>query len=625
VFLKRNVTTIKGKTYENFCLVESVSTPRGPRHKVICSLGHLEPGPREHWLALAHKLESSLSGQTSLVLEPETAQLIERVRELAKKSPPLRSASGEDVQRVRVDLVTTTDARPAGAIHVGHQMWKRLGIDQVLADVGLPEKTRTLSEAMVLNRLIRPASEHAMPDWMAHTAISDVLGLQTRQLSDTALYRNLDRLHPKRAMVDAALAARERDLFELDDTIWLYDLTSTYFEGACPINPQAERGYSRDSRPDCKQVVVGLVVNREGFPVAHEIFDGSRTDCTTVDAMLEKLEGRRATRGPATVVVDRGMAFDENLAQIKARHHHYLVAARQGERLEYAEDFTNEVGWEEVIREPSPTNPFQKKSRVWIKKKLEGEELLVLCRSEGRQEKDRAIREKHDQRLREALARLSARVANGRLRQEKKIHEAIGRLRERYSRVGRYYDISYDAATTKLVVREDHAKKASATRLDGAYILKTDRLDLSAEEAWRTYILLTRVETAFRDLKSPLAERPIFHHVARRVQAHIFLCLLAYHLLVAIEHTLLTVGVHTSWATIRATLESHVVNTIVLPLADGRVLSIRKGSEPTADQRAIYHALRMTEQIVKPIKTWHPDSHRSRTQIADSQGISAPV
>jgi hypothetical protein len=228
-------------------------------------------------------------------------------------------------------------------------MWRRLGIDKVLADAGLPETACRLTEAMVLNRLIRPASEHAMPAWMEKTAIGDILGLQTSQIPDSSLYRNLDRIHPKRAAIDKALADRERDLFQLDDTIWLYDLTSTYFEGECPVNPQAERGYSRDSRGDCKQVVVGLVLNQDGFPLAHEIFDGSRTDSTTVDEMLEKLEERRATKGPATVVVDRGMAFDRNIAQITSRGHHYLVAARQGERLEHAEEFMDESGWEEVI------------------------------------------------------------------------------------------------------------------------------------------------------------------------------------------------------------------------------------------------------------------------------------
>lgn len=622
MFLKRNVTKIRGKTYENFCLVESVATPKGPRHRVVCSLGHLEPGPRDHWLSLAHKLESSLSGQSSFGEDPETTELIERVQSEAKRPPSTGPASGEDIQRVRVDLVTTTDIRPAGAVHVGHQMWRRLGVDQVLGSTGLSDATVKLTEAMVLNRLIRPASEHAMPDWMARTAIADVVGIDARHLSDTALYRNLDRLHPKREAIDRALAARERDLFQLDDTLWLYDLTSTYFEGACAVNPQAQRGYARDHRPDCKQVVVGLVLTREGFPLGHEIFEGNRTDKTTIDEMLEKLEGRRTGRGPATVVVDRGMAFDENLAQIKARHHHYLVAARQGERLEYAEDFVDEAGWEEVIREVSPTNPFQKKSRVWIKKKIEGEQLIVLCYSDGREEKDRAIRQRQEKRYLVDLERLSKRVAGGRLRQEKKIHEAIGRLRERYSRVARYYDVSYDATCHAVVVAEDHAKKATAVDLDGAYVLKTDRLDLSAEEAWRTYILLTRVETAFRDLKSPLAERPIFHHTTERVQAHIFLCLLAYHLLVAIEHTLLGVGIHTSWATVREALESHVVNTIILPLVDGRILTIRRSSEPNAQQRAIYHALRIPEQILKPIKTWRADSHRIRSQVAQPQGVS---
>mgnify|MGYP001241984865 CR=1 FL=1 len=189
-----------------------------------------------------------------------------------------------------------------------------------------------LTEAMVLNRLIAPRSEHAMPDWIRRCALAELLQSDFSRLNDEALYRNLDKLHPRREAIESALAERERTLFNLDDTLFLYDLTSTYFEGLAARNPQAQRGYSRDQRPDCRQVVVGLVLNGDGFPKAHEICAGNRPDSTTLDEMLGALERRTGKRSGCTVVVDRGMADAENLQRVKARGHHYLVAARQPQR-----------------------------------------------------------------------------------------------------------------------------------------------------------------------------------------------------------------------------------------------------------------------------------------------------
>ncbi|MGH9260511.1 MAG: IS1634 family transposase, partial [Acidimicrobiales bacterium] len=444
-------------------------------------------------------------------------------------------------------------------------MWQVLTLDAILAAAGLSAPARQLTEVMTLNRLVAPASEHAMPDWVRRTALADLLATDFAALTDEALYRTLTRLHPQRATIEQALAARERTLFTLDDTIYLYDLTSTYFEGQCPRNPQARRGYSRDQRPDCKQVVVGLVLDRDGFPKAHEVFDGNRVDRTTLDAMLETLEQRTGRTGGATVVVDRGMAFADNLRQIQARGHHYLVASRPGERLEHLEAFEDETGWTEVHRTPSPRNPGQRKTRVSIKRRGVGTEVHILCRRDGRTEKDRAIREKHEARFLADLRKLQARVAKGRLRAAGTIHEALGRLKERYSRVARYYELAYDA-TTRAVTGIEHAdKKAKAVQLDGAYMLKTDRQDLPDTEVWHLYMLLTRVEAAFRALKSPLMERPIFHHKEDRVQTHIFLCVLAYHLLVTIEKRCLDQGVHTSWATLREQLSTHQVVTVILP------------------------------------------------------------
>jgi transposase len=500
--------------------------------------------------------------------------------------------------------VSVEQPRQAGPVHVGHQMWKKLGVDDVLAGAGLSARARVLTQIMTLNRLVCPLSEHAMPDWIRETALSDMLGTDFDTLVDESLYQNLDRLHARRAVIEQGLAERERTLFNLDESLYLYDLTSTYFEGQCPHNPQAKRGYSRDNRPDCKQVVVGLVLDREGFPKAHEVFDGNRTDRTTLDDMLQALEARTGRTGGVTVVVDRGMAFEDNLQQIQARQCHYIVASRQGERNAHLDDFEDAAGWEAILREPSPTNPAQQKTCVVVKRTVVGEEVHILCKSDGREEKDRAIREKHEQRLLGDLKKLKQRIGKGRLKDHAKVHQAIGRLKERYPRVARYYEIGYEASSASVTWAEHAEKKQIATQLDGGYLLKTDRTDLTDEEVWRTYMLLTRVESAFRAMKTPLAERPIFHQLKHRVQAHIFLCVLAYHLLVSVEKMFLDAGIHTSWGTLRQTLSTHQVMTVVLPASNGDVLRIRKGSTPEPQHQAIYETLRMPSDVIKPVKRW---------------------
>jgi hypothetical protein len=268
---------------------------------------------------------------------------------------------------------------------------------------------------MTLNRLIFPLSEHAMPDGMRRTALADILGADFSAFHDDALYRNLGRLHPNRERIEAALAAREKTLFNLDDTWHLYDLTSTYFEGQALRNPPAKRGYSRDKRPDGKQVVVGLVLDRDGFPKAREVLEGNRPDRTTVGEMLASLEKRTGPQPGATVVVDWGMAYEENLAAIRARGYHYWVAGRPPERKAWREEFAQEDGGEEVIREPSPRHAPQKKSQVRIQLRRQGNEVYILGRSEEREAKDRALRETHEQRLRKDLERLQARIEKGQL------------------------------------------------------------------------------------------------------------------------------------------------------------------------------------------------------------------
>lgn len=605
MYIRRSTRKYKGKTYTNYLLVESVHTPKGPRQRTICSLGNLAPAPAEEWRRLAHRLESALRGQ--LPLEPADEKF-ERLLETARRGRKKRSDSAPSGPMVKVDTdqVGIEQARTAGALHVGHQIWERLGLDEILKQAGLSEPTCTLSEVMSLNRLIAPSSELAMPDWVRRTAMGDILGADFSGLDENKLYRNLDALHPNRELIERELAKREATLFNLDETFYLYDLTSTYFEGQAKANPQAKLGYSRDKRPDCKQVIVGLVLDRNGFPKAHEVFDGNKQDRATVKEMLDALEKRAGKKPGSTVIVDRGMAYQENLDEIRGRHYHYIVAGRQPERNEWLDELEKDDGWEEVIRTPSPRNPFQKKSKVEIKCERKGDEVFILCRSEGRQQKDRAIREKQEGRFLKDIEKLKERVEKGHLKRADKIHQAIGRLKERYPRVARYYAIEHDADSKAVRWQEDADKKAIAKKLDGSYVLKTDRQDLTADEIWRTYILLTRVEHAFRDMKSPLMERPIFHHLKHRTQTHIFLCVLAYHLLAVIEQYFLDKGIHTSWATLRDELSTHQVVTVALRTESGGTLRIRKGTTPEGPHRLIYETLRIPIEVMVPTKTWSP-------------------
>jgi len=605
MYIRKTTRKVKDKVYENYLLVESVMTPKGPRQRTICSLGHLKPRPRKEWLLLAQKVETALKGQLTFEeKEPEVEEILEKAKAFESQVKRPEKDKDDDVISIHTDKVEMEKAREAGPVHVGYQFWKKLEMDEILKRAGFSEKVRLLTLLMVMNRLILPSSEHKMPDWINGTALSDILSVDLASLNDDALYRNLDKLYPKRGIIESLLAEKEKNLFSLNDTIYLYDLTSTYFEGECLLNPQAKRGYSRDKRFDAKQVLVGLVIDRDGFPKAHEIFSGERKDSTTLTEMLDTLERRVGKREGATVVVDRGMAFEDNIDEIKRKKYHYIVATRQQERNQYLDEF-EKGGFHELLRNTSPTNPAQKKSGIYIKKMKQGDELYVLCLSDKRSEKDKAIRESHEKKLLADLKKLAKRITTGRLKKKEKIYEAIGRIKERYPRVARYYKIEYDSLIKELSYRENAERKGLAESLDGSYMLRTDRTRMSDDEIWRTYSLLTRCENAFRNMKSPLCERPIFHQLKERVQTHIFLCILAYHLLVAIEKTLFDEGIHTSWLTVKDTLKTHQVATIILPTTSGEILKIRKGVNAEPEHLEIYKSLKIPSEIMKPIKTWH--------------------
>ena len=531
------------------------------------------------------------------------AAYAERLRRLARSI--LKRCSPEELVADDPSL-RVVDTWPYGDVYVLEHLWRQVGLPELISELLDNRKFEFSIEralfAMVANRACGPSSKlYCHEQWLAEDV--RIEGCEALELHH--LYRAMDFLEAHKEALEEGLYFRMADLLNLDVEVVFYDTTSTYFEGQALANPSAKRGYSRDKRPDCKQVVVGLVINRDGFPKAHEIFDGNTQDRASLPAMLDALEARvGGFRRGQTVVVDRGMAFEENLEQLRARGLRYLVASRQQERTRWLAEFETLEGFDEVIREPSPRNPKQKKTKVEVKLKRTEAETFVLCISDGRKQKDRAIRDKHEGRLLRDLDKLHARIGAGRLVDELKIGEAIGRLKERYPRVARYYDIAFDPDAQTLRYSLNEPRRELAERLDGSYVLKSDRTDLGADEAWRIYHLLTRAENAFRCMKSPLAERPIFHQVQRRVETHIFLCVLAYHLLVAIEKTLLDQGVHTSWASVRDALATHAIVTIVLPTDSGATMRIRKASTAESEHRELYRLLGVDENIMSPKTIW---------------------
>jgi transposase len=603
MYIRKTWSVKKEKRYENYVLVESVLTPKGPRQKHICTLGNLSPRPREEWLKLVGKVEDALAGQERLYKETDDAEVSEIVKKVTARREKLQSTknnkkpSSEEKISVYTDRVSMEQLRQAGPVHVGYQFWRLLKMDEILENVGLKERASKLVCAMVMNRLIHPGSENAMADWFRNTAIEDILQLPCKNLAEDRLYRMLDSLHPNREKIEQLLAKREQSLFGLKNTIIFYDLTSTYFEGQAFSNNKAQRGYSRDGRPDCKQVVIGLVIGQEGFPIAHEIFKGNQNDASSLSEMLDVLDNRVGLKQHQTVVIDRGIASKENLKELKRRNLHYIVASRHTEREQWWDIFYEQEGFSDV-------NPGKDTCGVKVKKMVGDGVIYVLCESKARSQKDRAIRQRFENNLLKAVEKLKKRIETGRLQKQKDIQQAIGRLKERYSRSARYYKMDYQQKTKTFTCTLLQEKKQRAEQLDGCYILKTDRTDIDAQSVWQTYMMLTRAESAFRSMKSPLAERPIFHQLQQRVETHIFLCILAYHLLVAIEKTLKDAGEHTSWETVREKLKTHQIGTVVLPTDDNMILKIRKGTHPEPEHIRLYSLLGLSKEIIKPRKIW---------------------
>lgn len=581
-------------------LVESYRNSEGKvRQRVVVSLGDCRV-PDDLRRLVAVEVTHRIAGYRRLLdADPVVELWVKRVLRKIEEVGGLPEASHCQVQGIQKEFerVCVADIQHEEGVELGPylvllQAWKSLELDRVLRRRKFSSEQLATAKASVLNRLVEPVSENELPAWALTTALGDLLGVRPEGWAEDRFYRISDRLLSCRAELETHLQEKERDLFNLERTIVLYDLTNSYFEGGASANPLARRSVnSKEKRSDCPLISVGLVLDAEGFILTHRVFRGNVSDCRTLLEAVSALEGAGDGFSKSMVVVDGGMATNANLAELRRRGYNYVVNGKRQKRAQFAKDFLDSDSFRRVdgrgnrgVDQP-----------VFVRRIRNGEETVVLCRSDGRRDKEDAIQDGAERKLVEGLEKLEARI----LRDDPKLklHEgpalvnrAVGRLASRTTRASKLYRIKYDHENRSLVWDRREQDWSRSRELHGCYHLRST-LELEDQQLWKIYITLTRVEDAFRSMKSDLGLRPFHHQLERRCRAHIWITVLAYHLQRWLEYSLALADYECSWRSLRRRLQTHCYATLITPTEEGLEHHDRKAGRPNEVQRLIYSLL----------------------------------
>ncbi len=651
-------------------LLQNYRTSKGPRQRIVVSLGTKVDIPKDLRPAVARQVEDRLKGQGQTHLfddDPRLSDYVDRIVKKIQTDGKWRSqrkqvkdfAEDKESVEVFIDEVGHGQDRILGPLLVGDHFWKELNFPALLAECGLNESQIATAELSVLHRLIESGSDLSILSWIKTVAAEEVIIKDAESFVKDRFYNISDKLLKNKDDIETKLYQREKSLFNLEDCIFLYDLTNTYFEGICARNPKAQfNGNQKEKRTDCRQVVVALTLDGEGFIRKHQIFEGKMSDATSLVKILDTLKSDFKGKQKPTIIFDRGVVSEDNIKLIESEGYDlkYIVACRRGEEQKFLSDFQNGA-FKPLISE------VEKESKVEIFLKKEGVISYLLCKSKGRYDKENAMRNKREKKLEEELTSLKKLITTGKRKDPVDVERMIGRKKEKYCQVAQYYDITfeqqhfdfslpdgeafpkrlinslnklktkvntYEISYLKMKSRleklentyQSHFPKiktqikepllswnpvdeseASARALDGNYLLKTNRDDLSEEKIWNMYMMLTGVENAFRNFKSNLGLRPNRHHLEDRVDGHIFITILAYHLLHAIEFTLCKKNDHISWPTIKRVLTSHTYSTITLPTVEGPIINLRKAGIPEDIHQKIYTKLGVNYSNLPVAKT----------------------
>jgi transposase len=509
MYLRRHNKSADGENYGYWSLVESVRTARGPRQRIVATIGKL-PGLDKEERVGWEEIGRILNGKPRL--DPDLFE--------ESSLPPLWAT-------VNINQVSVERLRHFGDVYLALLLWSKLGFAAFCKE-HLPGGREDIPWSimvciLVLARFCAPSSELQIAEsWYDKTALEDLLGVACEKVNDDRLYRALDALLPYKDKLCRHLQTRYGELFGATFDFLFYDITSTYFEGSAKGNSQAKRGYSRDGRPDCAQVCIGLVASKEGLPLAFEIFDGNRVDVTTTQEMVQIMETKYG-QAERIWVMDRGMVSEDNLDYMRGKRARYLVGTPKSMLKKFEQELLSQ-DWEEV--QPG----VQVRLCTFQEDNVE---TFVLCRSQGRKEKENAILNRFVGHMETALAKMAARMEAGRLRDRQKAERQIGRLQERNGRAASLFTVTVTETGTgkerqlRMNILKNEERYRQLLETGGNYLLRTNWEEADPKTLWNTYIQLTEVEDAFRTAKHDLGIRPVYHHKTDRTQAHILVCFLS--------------------------------------------------------------------------------------------------
>jgi transposase len=578
MFLRRCERHKSGKKHTYWALVESIRTKRGSRQRVVAYLGELKPSQRNGWAQLGQRLHRQERPQPSLF------------------DPPVDDdPAPEEAVLVKLKDIRLERLRDFGDVWLAWGLWRLLELDTLLTrkmPAGREEVPwPTVAAILTLARFCEPASElHIEHSWYRRTCLEDLLGVPVSRVVADRLYAGLDALLPCKQAIETHLKRRVGELFDLEYDLLLYDITSTYFEGECAGNPLAQRGYSRDSRPDCVQVCIGLVVTTDGMPLGYQVFAGNRHDATTVEDIVLAME-RKYGRAQRVWVMDRGMVSEKNLRFLRERGGLYIVGTPKA-MLRQFERYLLERDWHEV----------QAGVEVKLVPGPDANETFILARSADRRAKEQALHQRFLERLEAGLHKLQAQAGAGRLRDLGLANRRLGRLLEKNWRAASAFEVTIqklsqpeEKAHLRIAWKRNPRWSEWTALSDGCYLLRTNLTDSDPAVLWKRYIQLTEAEWAFRITKDELVIRPIWHHCARRVEAHILVCFLAYVLWKTLAQWMRRSGLGDAPRTLLQEFAKIKSGDVLLPAASAhrplRAIRLRCVTEPDPAQKVLLNRL----------------------------------
>lgn len=561
MYLRRCYRRKDGKRHAYWALVESYRTARGPRQRVVAYLGEMDEAGR---LGVRQQAEHGGARWQSRLFDRAEPEWVE-----------------VDLKRIAVER-----NRQFGGPWLGLELCRRLGLVEFLEWAIAPGREEIpwplMALVLVLGRLCEPSSElHLAEHFYEASALTDLLGVPAEKVNQDRLYRALDQLLPHKEALEKHLKERLGELFELDYDLLLYDVTSTYFEGEAAANPLAQRGYSRDHRPDCKQVNIALVISRCGMPLGYEVFAGNRADVTTLEQIVGVMEARYG-KANRIWALDRGMISEDNVEFLKQEGRRYIVGTPKGMLKRFQRELLA-ADWREV----------HEGLEVRLCPAPDGAEVFILCRSAQRSAKERAMHDRFEKRIEEALQKI-AESCHKRRQKPLAIAQRVGRLRGRNTRAAGLFEVHIEEAadgSARLRWQKVEQWRDWARLSEGCYLLRSNVTDWSAEDLWRAYIQLTEAEAAFRIHKSDLDLRPVWHQKQERVEAHILVCFLAYVLWKTLAQTCRAAGLGDEPRKVFEELSKVTLVEVALPTRTGVTIRKRCVSRPTEHQAILLQRL----------------------------------